>query len=88
MYKFLLAVAVVVLIVWLVSREGYCGDCSDRKYIDTPVFANPFIWPYSATSCPDDLYTLQVDKGLDLGLRGRTCETTSLRAPDHRLLTG
>jgi hypothetical protein len=69
---------------WLAwRREGYrsCNDCDGRMPRLGMVVLNPFMWPYSGTSCVDDLYILNKDSGLDLGFE--TTPITHLTTPDH-----
>lgn len=45
---------------------------------------NPFIYPYSATPCVDELYMLNKDRGIDFGFVDSARPTlTSPSAPDH-----
>jgi hypothetical protein len=65
------------------STEGYrsCRDCTGYSMSKSgTTVINPFVWPYSGTSCVDDLYIKNKDVGLDLGF---TLAPISPNTPDH-----
>ena len=68
--------------------ENYrsCRDCDNLHMPPNGLSVlNPFIWPYSGTSCVDDMYILNKDTGVDIGTE--VGPLTHLSAPDHVVLT-
>jgi hypothetical protein len=80
---------IVLVLMWyfgyiLVRRtEAYrsCRDCIGRMPRDGILVVNPFVWPYSGTACPADLYILNKDIGTGLGFG--SAPLTHLNTPDH-----
>lgn len=80
------AIILVVLYLWGSIREGYkpCIDCDDQTLPKThPAVINPYVWPYSGASCPEDLYVM------DRQVRGESTAQplVSLNTPDHVVLS-
>ena len=79
-------VSVLVLLAYtnkLSEHYSPCSDC-DRNVLaggGTSVL-NPFIYPYSATSCVDDIYKLK-NKEFNFGAGAMYHQNT----PDHVILT-
>jgi hypothetical protein len=87
---FCLLIVCVLLLVYLVGwwrdrgaeHYGPCKSCDGQRMSaeGLPVI-NPFVWPYSGTSCVDDLYMLNADKGVNFGFS--EAPITHLSTPDH-----
>jgi hypothetical protein len=71
-----LAILVVLVIMMVKSHfaqsenknEGLtgCTYCDSYTIPDGPMIKlNPFVWPYSGTSCPDDIRILEKDRGVN-----------------------
>lgn len=70
------------------STESYfpCNSCAGYSMAQngTPVL-NPYKWPYSGTSCVDNLYMLNKDKGVDMEFS--QAPLTHAAVPDHVIYT-
>lgn len=82
-----LAVVAIMLAIVLLKNErenfGYCvpdDKCSRALSKEGTLVINPYMWPYSGTTCIDDLYA--VNK-----MQDDMPPLTSLSAPDHVVLT-
>ena len=85
----ILAVIVFLLILYIYysRKENYdsCGGCRGGDLNPSGVhMLNPFLPPYSAQACVDDLYIIENDTGVKLDQVG---PLTHLNAPDHVVLT-
>jgi hypothetical protein len=75
----------IIIGYWYFLQENYrsCRDCNNILGKSTPVL-NPFVWPYSATNCVDDIYIRASDNGTDYSIGA---PLTHLNTPDHVVLT-
>ena len=94
--KLIVGIVLILLVIWYfninpidkiknlgAATEGYrsCRDCTGLSMSKSgTTVINPFIQPYSGTSCIDDLYIKNKDSGLDLGF---TLAPVSPNTPDH-----
>jgi hypothetical protein len=84
--KVALLVSILLVLYWYfyLYTEAYrsCRGCDDYRMPRNGVAVlNPFIWPYSGTSCVDDLYILNKDSGVNLNFS--EAPLTHLSTPDH-----
>ena len=87
----------IAAVIWLgitvsSSKEPFrsCTDCdktgaADRIPTGGMTVLNPFVYPYSGTSCVNDLYVLHNDADVDLG--SDLGPLTHLNTPDHVAMT-
>lgn len=91
----LIIVLLLIVVIWfnrdyidnlINSSEHYlpCNSCDNTKIPSSGVTVlNPFIWPYSATSCLDGMYMQkEIDK-----LASGDVPLTSSNTPDHVIQT-
>jgi hypothetical protein len=89
-------ICVVVIILTALWWTGYfadgaaesfgpCyGDCGDERMPYGITMLNPYVWPYSGTVCPDELYFQHEASGSNIGLDQPPL--THLNTPDHVIL--
>jgi len=71
------------------TQEGYrsCRGCDGNVMPwNSPLALNPFVYPYSGTSCLDDVYKLGADGSVDVGFNDKTL--THLSEPNHIQMVG
>jgi hypothetical protein len=64
------------------SYEGFvgCTYCDSYQIGNDFVTLNPFVWPYSGTSCPDDIRVLEKDRRVN---PNSDVPLVSAAVPDH-----